>query len=63
MLERLSEPRRVTDLFGALFARAISPDILGMATGEAIAHLNCLQRRGLICAEQEAGVTLYRRAS
>jgi len=63
MLERLSEPRRVTDLFGALFARAISPDILGMATGEAIAHLNCLQRRGLVCAEQEAGATLYRRAS
>jgi glyoxylase-like metal-dependent hydrolase (beta-lactamase superfamily II) len=63
MLERLAEPRRVVDLFGALFARAIGPDTLGMATGEAIAHLNCLQRRGLVRAERDGDVLLYRRAS
>ena len=41
-----AEPRRVVDLFGALFARSIGPDLIGMATGETIAHLNCLIARG-----------------
>jgi len=41
-----AEPRRVVDLFGALFARSIGPDVLGMATGETLAHLNCLVARG-----------------
>ena len=41
------EPRRAVDLFGALFARKIGPDLIGMATGEAIAHANCLIGRGL----------------
>jgi hypothetical protein len=62
-LSRLGEPRRVIDLFTALFARAIDPDTLGMATGEALAHLNCLKGRGLIVSEQDAGTTLYRRVS
>jgi glyoxylase-like metal-dependent hydrolase (beta-lactamase superfamily II) len=39
-------PRRAVDLFGALFARKIGPDLFGMATGETIAHLNCLIARG-----------------
>ncbi len=39
-------PRRAVDLFGALFARKIGPDLIGMATGEAIAHANCLIGRG-----------------
>jgi glyoxylase-like metal-dependent hydrolase (beta-lactamase superfamily II) len=43
---RLAEPRRAVDVFGALFARPIGPELLGMATGEAIAHLNCLWKRG-----------------
>jgi glyoxylase-like metal-dependent hydrolase (beta-lactamase superfamily II) len=48
VLSRLrQEPRRAIDLFGALFARKIGPDLLGMATGETIAHLNCLIERGL----------------
>ncbi len=38
--------KRAIDVFGALFARTIGPDILGMATGETIAHLNCLIARG-----------------
>ena len=41
------EPRRAVDLFGALFARKIGADLIGMATGEAIAHANCLVGRGL----------------
>lgn len=47
LAERLAEPKRVVDVFGALFARGIGPDLLGMATGEALAHLNCLRARGL----------------
>jgi glyoxylase-like metal-dependent hydrolase (beta-lactamase superfamily II) len=42
----LARPRRAVDVFGALFARPIGPDVLGMATGESLAHLNCLRRRG-----------------
>jgi len=48
VLSRLrQEPRRAVDLFGALFARKIGGDLIGMATGEALAHLNCLIGRGL----------------
>ncbi len=63
LLQRLDEPKRAVDLFTALFARAIDKDSLGMATGETIAHLNCLKRRGLLTSIQEGGTTLYRRAS
>lgn len=58
--KKLSEPRRVVDVFGALFARPIGADLLGMATGEALAHLNCLIGRGLIRRETDAqGVAWY----
>ncbi len=54
------EPRRAVDLFGALFARKISPDLIGMATGEAIAHANCLIGRGLAKRTTDAeGVVRY----
>jgi glyoxylase-like metal-dependent hydrolase (beta-lactamase superfamily II) len=57
----LAEPKRSVDAFGALFARSIGPDLLGMATGEALAHLNCLIGRGLATAEpDDAGVLWYR---
>lgn len=49
----LSEPRRAVDTFGALFARAIGDDLVGMATGEAMAHLNCLKARGVACVEAD----------
>jgi glyoxylase-like metal-dependent hydrolase (beta-lactamase superfamily II) len=42
LLEHLDEPKRVVDVFSALFKRPISPEIMTMATGEAIAHLNYL---------------------
>ena len=63
LLSRLDQPKRAVDLFGAVLARAIGPDVLGMATGETMAHLNCLKRRGLVTSEQDGGTTLYRRAS
>ena len=44
--QRLAEPKRAVDVFGALFARPIGPELLGMATGESLAHLNCLRERG-----------------
>ncbi|MCK6422676.1 MAG: MBL fold metallo-hydrolase [Aquabacterium sp.] len=44
----LAEPRRVVDIFGALFARAIDgrSELLGMATGESLAHLSYLVECG-----------------
>jgi hypothetical protein len=63
VLHRLKqEPKRAVDLFGALFARKIGPDLLGMATGEAIAHVNCLIGRGLARAVGRDGVTWYEAA-
>ncbi len=60
---RLEEPRRVVDVFGALFRRPITPDLLGLATGEALAHLNCLINRGQALRESDgAGVAWYRAA-
>jgi glyoxylase-like metal-dependent hydrolase (beta-lactamase superfamily II) len=62
--DRLAEPRRVVDLFGALFARPIdSPGLLGMATGETLAHLNYLVVRGEAAVSvDDAGVAWYRAA-
>jgi glyoxylase-like metal-dependent hydrolase (beta-lactamase superfamily II) len=63
LMRTLAEPRRSIDIFGALFARSIGPELLGMATGEALAHLNCLLVRGLAkAAPDEAGVIWYGRA-
>lgn len=60
VLSRLNEPKRAVDLFGALFARKIGPDLLGMATGETIAHLNCLIERGAIRRQtDEQGIVRY----
>ncbi|HWS74159.1 MAG TPA: MBL fold metallo-hydrolase [Quisquiliibacterium sp.] len=43
----LREPKRVVDVFGALFARPIDDrHLLSLATGESLAHLNYLLHRG-----------------
>jgi glyoxylase-like metal-dependent hydrolase (beta-lactamase superfamily II) len=39
----LAEPRRAVDCFPVLFGRAIDDSILGLATGEAMAHLRRLE--------------------
>ena len=52
----LAQPKRVVDLFGALFARDVrtDPHLLSMATGECIAHLNYLRARGEVVVEPDA---------
>jgi glyoxylase-like metal-dependent hydrolase (beta-lactamase superfamily II) len=60
--ELLTAPQRAVDVFGALFRRSVGLDMLGMATGESIAHLNCLIGRGLAVRELDgAGISWYRR--
>jgi len=64
-LERLrklaAEPKRVVDLFPALFRRTIEPGLLGLATGETLAHLNyLLARGGVVRATDDADVDWYR---
>ena len=57
-LERtLKAPCRAVDVFSALFARPVGDEVLSMATGEAIAHLNYLAREGRARRNRdEAGV-------
>ncbi len=43
---RLGDPARAVDVFATLFGRPVGDGLLGMATGEAIAHLNHLERHG-----------------
>jgi glyoxylase-like metal-dependent hydrolase (beta-lactamase superfamily II) len=56
----LAEPRRAVDCFGRLFRRAIGPDMLGMATGEALAHLRRLEIEGRAAKDVRDGVWWYR---
>ena len=56
-------PKRAIDVFGALFARPINGqgELLGMATGESLAHLNHLVALGEAVGELDAqGVRRYR---
>jgi glyoxylase-like metal-dependent hydrolase (beta-lactamase superfamily II) len=63
MHEELSTPRRAIDVFGVLFRRRVGADMLIMATGESVAHLNCLIARKLAVRELDpAGIAWYRRA-
>jgi glyoxylase-like metal-dependent hydrolase (beta-lactamase superfamily II) len=63
LLALISEkPRRAIDVFPALFKRPIGLEIIGMATGESLAHLNCLIVRGLAVRERIDGVDWYRAA-
>jgi hypothetical protein len=51
----------VAPVFSLLFRRPVSEAILQMATGESVAHLNCLIHRGLAEVEMDdAGVSWYR---
>ena len=62
LLEALAEPKRAVDVLGLLFRRRVGLDMLGMATGEALAHLNCLMTRGQVEREADAeGLHWYRR--
>jgi glyoxylase-like metal-dependent hydrolase (beta-lactamase superfamily II) len=53
--EELRQPKRAVDLFAALFRRRVTPEMMSMATGESIAHLNCLIARGMAAREVDTG--------
>lgn len=56
----LTEPRRAVDCFPALFSREIEQGSIGLATGETLAHLNCLLGQHRITRTQdESGVDWY----
>ena len=59
---KLAEPRRAVDCFGTLFARQIEDNMLGLATGEALAHLRRLEVEGRAVRETKDGVHWYRAA-
>ncbi|MGJ3629396.1 hypothetical protein AB5I41_25755 [Sphingomonas sp. MMS24-JH45] len=58
----LATPRRAVDCFGQLFRRPIGPDVIGMATGETLAHLRHLEVTGHASVEDRDGVWWYSRA-
>jgi glyoxylase-like metal-dependent hydrolase (beta-lactamase superfamily II) len=59
----IAEPKRAVDVFHVLFRRKIDGNLLGMATGEGIAHLNCLIARGqAVRTRDDNGVDWYRAA-
>ncbi len=60
LLALCAEPRRAVDVFPALFRSRITSGNYGMATGESIAHLNCLIARGTIERTRDAGIDWYR---
>ncbi len=64
LLDRCAEPRRVIDVFSVLYRRRIDLADIGLATGEALAHLHCLVGRGLLTRETDAeGIRWWRRAA
>jgi glyoxylase-like metal-dependent hydrolase (beta-lactamase superfamily II) len=56
----LAEPRRALDCFPILFGRQIEDGSLGLATGEAMAHLRWLEVAGRAVREVRDGVHWYR---
>jgi glyoxylase-like metal-dependent hydrolase (beta-lactamase superfamily II) len=56
---RLATPRRAVDCFGVLFGRQIDDSALGLATGEALAHLRRLEIEGRVVREVKSGVHWY----
>jgi glyoxylase-like metal-dependent hydrolase (beta-lactamase superfamily II) len=59
----IAEPRRALDCFIILFGRKIDDDSLGLATGEAMAHLRHLEVQGKAVREERDGVYWYRAAA
>lgn len=60
LAEFCEQPRRVVDVFSALYGARISRDNLMFATGEAIAHLHFLREEGRVSVERDKdGVDWY----
>lgn len=63
LLTLCAEPKRAVDVFPALFRSRITSGNYGMATGESIAHLNCLIARGAMKRDVDPeGIDWYRSA-
>jgi len=63
LVDMLGEPRRAVDVFPALFRARITSGNYLMATGESLAHLNCLIARGDAVRTRDAlGIDIYQRA-
>lgn len=60
--ELLAAPRRAVDCFPVLFGRRIEDRSMGLATGEAMAHLRWLEARGRAVREERGSVFWYRAA-
>ena len=58
----LSKPRRSLDCFSILFGRKIDDGLLGLATGESMAHLRRLEVEGRATRDVVDGVNWYRAA-
>ncbi|MBA3676456.1 MAG: MBL fold metallo-hydrolase [Sphingosinicella sp.] len=56
----LVDPRRAVDCFPILFGRKIDDSVIGLATGEALAHLRHLEVEGKAVREVQSGVHWYR---
>ena len=60
LFDYLDQPRRAVDCFPPLFNREIDQGSLGLATGETLAHLNCLLgRRRITRKRDQQGVDWY----
>src|ERR1700733_1313842 len=58
--DALTERKTAADIFSLLFRRRVGGELLTMATGESVAHLNCLIRRGQAVREVDgSGVAWY----
>ena len=56
-------PVRAVDCFPKLFRRPIGPEVIGMATGEALAHLRRLEVEGRTMRETRDGIWWFARSS
>ncbi len=55
-----AEPKRAVDVFPALFRSRITQGVFGMATGESLAHLNCMMARGRVSRSADKdGINWY----
>jgi len=60
IMELCKEPQRAVSVFPALFRTKITAGNYGMATGESLAHMNCLLARGQLARKRdENGVDWY----
>jgi glyoxylase-like metal-dependent hydrolase (beta-lactamase superfamily II) len=61
LLEMCATPKRAVDVFPALFRTKITTGNYGMATGESLAHLNCLIARKKLTRTRDAeGIDWYK---